>query len=41
MTNAAQAFLMVAGIFGLSFLAIFALWLAEKLRASSSQKLQR
>jgi hypothetical protein len=41
MTNAAQAFLMVGGIFGLSFLAIFALWFAEKLRGSSSRTHQR
>jgi hypothetical protein len=41
MTNAGQAFLMTAGLFGLSFFAIFAFWLAEKLRVGSSRKIPR
>jgi hypothetical protein len=32
MTSAAQAFLLTAGLFGLSFFAIFAIWYAERLR---------
>jgi uncharacterized membrane protein len=41
MTNAGQAFLMTAGIFGLSFFAIFAFWFAEKLRVGRLRKLPR
>jgi hypothetical protein len=39
MTDAAQAFLMTAGLFGLSFFAIFALWYAERLRFGAAGKL--
>jgi hypothetical protein len=39
MTNAAQALLMTAGLFGLSFFAIFALWYAERLRVGTPRKL--
>jgi hypothetical protein len=39
MTSAAQALLMTAGLFGLSFLAIFALWYAERLRFGAAGKL--
>jgi hypothetical protein len=39
MTNAGQAFLMTAGLFGLSFFAIFAFWFAERLRAGPPRKL--
>jgi hypothetical protein len=33
MTGATQAFLSTAGLFGLSFLAIFVLWIADRLRS--------
>jgi hypothetical protein len=39
MTNAAQAFLLTAGLFGLSFFAIFAIWYAERLRHGIPAKL--
>jgi hypothetical protein len=39
MTNAAQAFLLTAGLFGLSFFTIFALWYAERLRFGAAGKL--
>jgi hypothetical protein len=39
MTNAAQALLMTAGLFGLSFFAIFALWYAERLRVGTPRQL--
>jgi hypothetical protein len=32
MTSAIQAFLLTAGLFGLSFFAIFAIWYVERLR---------
>jgi hypothetical protein len=32
MTSAAQAFLLTSGLFGLSFVAIFAIWYVERLR---------
>jgi hypothetical protein len=32
MTNALQALLLTAGLFGLSFFTIFAMWYAERLR---------
>jgi hypothetical protein len=38
MTNAGQAFLMTAGLFGLSFFAIFAFWFAERLRVGPPRK---
>jgi hypothetical protein len=38
MTNAGQAFLMTAGLFGLSFFAIFAFWFAERLRVAPPRK---
>ena len=41
MTNAAQAFLLTAGLFGLSFFAIFAIWYAEQLRHGTPQELPR
>jgi hypothetical protein len=41
MTNAAQAFLLTAGLFGLSFFAIFAIWYAERLRHGTPQELPR
>ncbi len=39
MTDAAQAFLMTGGLFGLSFFAIFAVWYAERLRHGAAGKL--
>jgi hypothetical protein len=36
MTNAGQAFLLAAGLFGLSFLAIFAFWSAEQSAEASA-----
>jgi hypothetical protein len=39
MTNAAQALLLTAGLFGLSFFTIFALWYAERLRYGTAGKL--
>jgi hypothetical protein len=39
MTSAAQAFLLTAGLFGLSFFTIFALWYAERLRYGTAGKL--
>jgi hypothetical protein len=39
MTSAAQALLLTAGLFGLSFFAIFALWYAERLRYGAAGKL--
>jgi hypothetical protein len=39
MTSAAQAFLLTAGLFGLSFFTIFALWYAERLRFGAAGKL--
>jgi hypothetical protein len=39
MTSAAQAFLLTAGLFGLSFFAIFAIWYAERLRFGTPAKL--
>jgi hypothetical protein len=39
MTDTAQAFLMTAGLFGLSFFAIFAMWYAERLRYGTAGKL--
>jgi hypothetical protein len=39
MTNAMQALLLTAGLFGLSFFAIFAVWYAERLRYGTSGKL--
>jgi hypothetical protein len=41
MTSAMQAFLLTAGLFGLSFLGIFFFWFAERLRYGSSRKLPR
>jgi hypothetical protein len=41
MSSAGQALLMTAGLFGLSFFAIFAFWFAERLRAGSPRKLPR
>jgi hypothetical protein len=38
MTSAAQAFLMTAGIFALSFVAIFAVWYADRLRVGAPRK---
>jgi hypothetical protein len=34
MTSAVQAFLLTAGLFGLSFFAIFAFWFADRLRSN-------
>jgi hypothetical protein len=39
MTDVAQAFLLTAGLFGLSFFAIFAFWYAERLRYGAAGKL--
>jgi hypothetical protein len=39
MTNAAQALLMTAGLFGLSFFTIFAFWYAERMRVGAPAKL--
>jgi uncharacterized membrane protein len=39
MTSAAQALLLTAGLFGLSFFAIFAFWYAERLRFGTAAKL--
>jgi hypothetical protein len=39
MTSAAQALLLTAGLFGLSFFAIFAVWYAERLRYGAAGKL--
>jgi hypothetical protein len=39
MTSAAQAFLLTAGLFGLSFFTISALWYAERLRYGTAGKL--
>jgi hypothetical protein len=39
MTNAAQALLLTAGLFGLSFFMIFAMWYAERLRYGTAGKL--
>ena len=39
MTSAAQALLLTAGLFGLSFFTIFTLWYAERLRYSTAGKL--
>jgi hypothetical protein len=39
MSSAAQALLMTAGLFGLSFCTIFALWYAERLRYGTAGKL--
>jgi hypothetical protein len=41
MTSAMQAFLLTAGLFGLSFFGIFFFWFAERLRYGSSRKLPR
>jgi len=38
MTSAAQAFLLTAGLFGLSFFTIFAIWYAERLRVGAPAK---
>lgn len=38
MTSAMQAFLMTAGLFALSFLAIFAVWYADRLRVGAVRK---
>jgi len=38
MSGAAQAFLMTAGLFALSFLAIFAIWYADRLRVGTRRK---
>lgn len=40
MSSATQALLMTAGLFGLSFFAIFAIWYAERLRVGTPRKLQ-
>jgi hypothetical protein len=39
MTDTAQAFVMTAALFGLSFFAIFAVWYAERLRYGAAGKL--
>jgi hypothetical protein len=39
MSSAAQALLMTAGLFGLSFCTILALWYAERLRYGTAGKL--
>jgi hypothetical protein len=39
MSNAAQALLMTAGLFGLSFFSIFAIWYADRLRVGTPRKL--
>jgi hypothetical protein len=39
MTSAVQALLLTAGLFGLSFFAIFAIWYAERLRFGTPAKL--
>jgi uncharacterized membrane protein len=39
MTSATQALLLTAGIFGLSFFTIFAVWYAERLRFGTAGKL--
>jgi hypothetical protein len=39
MSSAAQAFLLTAGLFGLSFFAIFAIWYVERLRVGVPAKL--
>jgi len=39
MSNAAQALLMTIGLFGLSFLAILAIWYADRLRVGKPRKL--
>ena len=39
MTDPTQALLMTAGLFGLSFFAIFAVWYAERLRHGVAGKL--
>jgi hypothetical protein len=41
MTNAGQAFLLIAEVFCLSFFAIFLFWFAERLRGGSARKLPR
>jgi hypothetical protein len=38
MSNAAQALLMTAGLFGLSFFAILAIWYADRLRVGTPRK---
>jgi hypothetical protein len=38
MSNAMQALLMTAGLFGLSFFAIFAIWYADRLRVGTPRK---
>jgi hypothetical protein len=39
MSSAAQALLMTAGLFGLSFFTILAVWYAERLRYGTAGKL--
>jgi uncharacterized membrane protein len=39
MSNAMQALLMTVGLFGLSFLAIFVIWYADRLRVGPPRKL--
>ena len=39
MSNAVQTLLMTAGLFGLSFFAIFGFWYAERLRFGAAGKL--
>jgi hypothetical protein len=41
MTDAMQALMMTAGLFGLSFVAIFALWYVERLRHGAAGQLPR
>ena len=38
MSNAMQALLMTAGLFGLSFFAIFTIWYADRLRVGTPRK---
>jgi hypothetical protein len=38
MTSAMEALLMTAGLFGLSFFAIFVIWFAERLRVGTPRK---
>ena len=41
MSNAQEAFAMIAVLFGLSFAAIFLFWFAEKLRPIRGPKISR
>jgi multisubunit Na+/H+ antiporter MnhC subunit len=41
MSNATQAFVMTAVLFGLSFVAIFLFWFAEKFRPIRGPKIRR